>query len=136
MWLLNSMATTKFKTKNIFRPPAWTFLHFSLYTELLLACGSFNPLLCGNWLYLDGKRQDKPIKTEAVVQRYSVKKVFLKISQNSQENNCTWVSFLINRRFHSDSGTGVLRTPFSVKHLRRLLLHRDCITIFYSKSLS
>ena len=33
-------------------------------------------------------------KAEAVVQRCSVKKVFLKISQNSQENTCADVSFL------------------------------------------
>ena len=33
--------------------------------------------------------------TEAVVQRCSVKKVFLKISQNSQGNTCARVSFLI-----------------------------------------
>ena len=33
---------------------------------------------------------------EAVVQRCSVKKAFLEISQNSQENTCAKVSFLIN----------------------------------------
>ena len=33
--------------------------------------------------------------SEAVVQRCSAKKVFLRISQNSQENTCTRVSFLI-----------------------------------------
>ena len=33
--------------------------------------------------------------SEAVVQRCSVKKVFLEISQNSQENTCVRVSFLI-----------------------------------------
>ena len=33
--------------------------------------------------------------TEAVAQRCSIKKVFLKISQNSQENTCARVSFLI-----------------------------------------
>ena len=33
--------------------------------------------------------------TEAVVWRCSVKKVFLEISQNSQENTCARVSFLI-----------------------------------------
>ena len=33
--------------------------------------------------------------SEAVVQMYSVKKVFLEISQNSQENTCTRISFLI-----------------------------------------
>ena len=32
-------------------------------------------------------------QTEAVVQRCSVEKVFLEISQNSQENTCTRVSF-------------------------------------------
>ena len=33
--------------------------------------------------------------SEAVVQRCSVKNVFLEISQNSQENTCARVSFLI-----------------------------------------
>ena len=35
------------------------------------------------------------IKPEAVVQRCSVKKMFLEISQNSEENTCARVSFLI-----------------------------------------
>ena len=34
-------------------------------------------------------------KTEEVVRRYSVKKLFLKISQNSQESTSFGVSFLI-----------------------------------------
>ena len=33
--------------------------------------------------------------TEAVVRRCSVKKVLLEMSQNSQENTCARVSFLI-----------------------------------------
>ena len=33
--------------------------------------------------------------TEAVARRYSVKKVFLEMSQNSQENTCARISFLI-----------------------------------------
>ena len=37
-------------------------------------------------------------KIEAVVQRYFVKKVFLEISQNSQENTYARVSFLIKLR--------------------------------------
>ena len=37
----------------------------------------------------------KHVHAEAVVQRCSVKKVFLEISQNSQENTCTRVSFSI-----------------------------------------
>ena len=39
--------------------------------------------------------EEKHFDTEAVVQRCSVKKVFLKISQNSQENTCARVYFLI-----------------------------------------
>ena len=35
---------------------------------------------------------------EAVVQSCSVKKVFIEISQNSQENTCARDSFLIKRR--------------------------------------
>ena len=38
---------------------------------------------------------DKQNHTEAVAWRCSVKKVFLEISQNSQENVCARVSFLI-----------------------------------------
>ena len=34
-------------------------------------------------------------KIEAVVQRSSVKKMFIEVSKNSQENICTRVSFLI-----------------------------------------
>ena len=44
--------------------------------------------------------------SEAVVQMCSVKKVFLKIPQNSQENICAGVSFLIKLQA-SGSGTGV-----------------------------
>ena len=34
-------------------------------------------------------------RTEAVTGGVSIKKVFLKVSQNSQENTCARVSFLI-----------------------------------------
>ena len=36
----------------------------------------------------------KELKAEAVTQRCSVKKGFLEVSQNSQENTCAMVSFL------------------------------------------
>ena len=39
--------------------------------------------------------------SEAVAQRCSVKKVFLKISQNSQESTCARVSFLIKLQAQS-----------------------------------
>ena len=47
----------------------------------------FGALLLTSWMTW--------LKTEAVLCRCSVEKVFLKISQNSQENTCTRVSFLI-----------------------------------------
>ena len=45
-------------------------------------------------------RKDEPIfqEPEAVAQSCSVKKVLLEISQNSQENTCARVFFLINFR--------------------------------------
>ena len=39
--------------------------------------------------------------TEAVVRRCSIKKVFLKLSQNSQENACARVSFSI--KLHAEA---------------------------------
>ena len=44
----------------------------------------------------DNGKYEKQIKSEAVIQRCSINKVFLEISQNSQENICARVSFLIN----------------------------------------
>ena len=58
---------------------------------------------------------------EAVVQRCSVKKMFLKISQNSQENICVRVSFLIKLQVNFSKFS---RTLFFIEHLRWLLLTR------------
>ena len=74
--------------------------------------------------------------TEAVVRRYSVEKVFLEISQNSQENTSASLFFnkvaglrpatllkkrLWHRCFPVDF-VKFLRTPFFTEHLRWLLL--------------
>ena len=53
---------------------------------------------------------------EAVVLRCSVKKVFLEISKNSQENTCARVSLL-----EGDSGAGVSPVNFA-KFLRKSFL--------------
>ena len=54
--------------------------------------------------------------TEAVVQRFSVKKVFLEISQNSQKNTCTRVSFLIKLQA---SGQLIAQSKnFIISHIR------------------
>ena len=51
---------------------------------------------------------------EAVAQRYSVKKLFLEISQNSQENTCARVSFLIAalglQQSHTSTLTHIAKT--------------------------
>ena len=51
-----------------------------------------------NLKYLYFPRKETSHDEEAVVQRCSVKNVFLEISQNSQENTCARVSFLIKLR--------------------------------------
>ena len=57
------------------------------------------------------------VVTEAIDQRCSVKKVFLEIVQNSQENTCARVSF--------NKVAGFLITLFFIEHLRQLLLLQD-----------
>ena len=77
-------------------------------------------------------------KIEAVVQRCSVKKLFLKISQNSQENTCARVFFskvvglrpaiLLKMRLWNRclpvNFAKFLRTPIFIEHLRWLLLKK------------
>ena len=73
---------------------------------------------------------------EAVIQRCSVEKVFLEIWQNSKENTCVRVSFLIScrrpatwlkkrlwHRCFPVNFAKFLRTPFLIEHLRWLLLY-------------
>ena len=73
---------------------------------------------------------------EAVVQRCSVKKVFLEISQNSQEKTFATVSFLLKKRlWHGSFPVNFekfLRTSFYIEHLRWLLLYL-LHTLFRSK---
>ena len=79
-------------------------LFWKLYKELLVSLvhqfirPSFTLVFIRNGIF---KYSQKPwmrltFRTEAVVQECSVKKVLLEISQNSQENTCTRVSFSIN----------------------------------------
>ena len=49
----------------------------------------------------------KHFSSEAVVPRYSVKKLFLETSQNSQENTCARGSFLI--KFQAEACTDLAR---------------------------
>ena len=49
-------------------------------------------------------------RSEAVAQSYSIKKVFSQISQNSQENTCARVCFLVNF-------VKFARTLFFIEHL-------------------
>ena len=67
-----------------------------------------------------------PRRIEAVTRRCSVKKTFLEISQNSQENTCARVSFFVKKealaKVFSYESVKILRTPFLIEHLRRLPL--------------
>ena len=59
----------------------------------------------------------KQVDLEAVVQRCSVKKVFLEISQNSQEDTCAG-----RHRCFPVNFVKLLRTPFLIEHPWWLLL--------------
>ena len=61
---------------------------------------------------------DKKLTAEAIAQSCSVKKVFLEIPQNLQENNCARVW----HRCFPVNFAKLLRTPFLTEHLRWLLL--------------
>ena len=85
----------------------------------------FSRLECCH-LYINAQyKASSYCKREAVIQRCSVKAVFLKISQNSQENTCARVSFLIKlqlkkRLWHRCFLVNIaklLRTPILIKHL-------------------
>ena len=58
--------------------------------------------------------------TEAVAQRCSVKKVFLEISENSQENTCARASLLIKLRVLKTSQIYLKKDVFFATFLRRL----------------
>ena len=81
--------------------------------------------------------------TRSSHQRCSVKKGFLQISQNSQENTCVGISFLINfikketpTQMFSCEFAKFLSTRFFTEHLRWLLLkHLKFKGNFYFKSL-
>ena len=76
---------------------------------------------------------------EGVTQRCSVKKVFLEISQNSQENTCARVSFLMKLQVEacnfiknetlaqvfSCELCEISKNNFLIEHLRWLLLYHQ-----------
>ena len=77
------------------------------------------------------KVSSSQVYSEALSQRCSVKKVFLEISQNSQESTCARVSFLIKLQFIKKrlwhrcflvNFVELLRTHFFMEHLWWLLL--------------
>ena len=64
--------------------------------------------------------------TEAVARKFSLKKVFLKISQNSQENNCAGVFFPKKVHIKKETSTQVFSCQFCkifVEHLQWLHLY-------------
>ena len=63
-------------------------------------------------LQLFNNNRETMLHAEAIVQSCSVKKVFLEISQNSQENTCARVSFLIKLQASGLSPTTLLKKRF------------------------
>ena len=56
---------------------------------------TFNEIPLGTLSFSTKRTLPEMLLIEAVVHKCSVKKLFLEISQNSQENTCATVSFLI-----------------------------------------
>ena len=90
----------------MFRLVAWKNAHYARVYIILQTAGHYAlfPLLT-----------NLQVNAETVARRCSVKKVFLEISQNSQENTSTRVSFLTKL-------AKFLRVPFFIEHLRWMLL--------------
>ena len=72
----------------------------------------------------------REIRTEEVVMRYSVKKVFVKISQNSQENTCVKVSFLTCQSFFFNK----VASPRLATLFKKRIWHR-CFPVNFAKFL-
>ena len=100
---------------------------------------SWRPLASSVFIYMNIGDSNKCCKIfnalGAVARRCSVKKVFLKILQNSQENTCARASFLIKLQAYVIKKETLpqcfpvnfaqfLRTPFLTGHLRWLLLQK------------
>ena len=68
-------------------------------------------------------RVESVLLKEAVARRRSVKKVFLEISQNSQENTATLFKKRLWHRCFPVNFMKFLRTPFLAEHLRWVLLY-------------
>ena len=111
-----------------------------LYTK------KFLPLLLHFWnynLWINGflvGAQACPQTPKAVAQTCSVKKVFLEISQNSQENTCARASFLINLQEQNSQENTCARVSFLIKFqapatlLKKRLWHR-CFPVNFAKFL-
>ena len=79
--------TTSFFLRLLFSLTHFNHWSFSIPPEIIR-----NPLI---FRCFQGVKNETSDMTEAVAKICSVKKVFLEISQNSQENTCARVSFLI-----------------------------------------
>ena len=74
-------------------------------------------------------RVESVLLKEAVARIRSVKKVFLEISQNSQENSATLFKKRLWHRCFPVNFMKFLRTPLLAEHLRWVLLYLLCVII-------
>ena len=78
------------------------------------------------------------LQTEAVVRSCSVKKMFLEILQNSQENTCARDSFIKKEslaRELSCEFCEISKNTFFTEHLWWLLLFREVLSFFIENHL-
>ena len=107
---------------------------YNIVMKVTQICWKFKILMTLSQLFnmILGTHSITP-KTEAAVQKCSVKKVFLEISQNSQENTCARVTGIrpvtlfkkrLWRRCFPVNCVKFLRTPFIIEHFWWLLLQK------------
>ena len=127
MVILRLIQDQKVKALNFFHAVTGiltVFLHLiNILASLLTVYNSIQnyDIICISETYLDSSIAE----TEAVAQRFSVKKVLLEISQISQESTCVRVSFLIKLQANTFS----YRIPMLAASAENTLKLYDCSLI-------
>ena len=125
-FLIISLRSESPKVKRYLISRITNLFHLSRY-PLVDFCRQKRHFSRQKYLIMENIKKTPQIKSEAVVQRCSVNKVFLEISPNSQENTCAGVSFTLlkKRLWHRCFPVNFVkftRAPFFIEQLWWLLL--------------
>ena len=118
--------------------PSW---HTALYVNPWLFAISVKSKVSFQWHSRTMYTMADSSVTEAIAKRCSIKKVFLKILQNLQENNRTRVTFLIKLQAKKETLAqvfscefcNIFKSTFFTEHLRTTASVTTIIVVFYLK---